>query len=172
MSILPKLLEINQMPDDESHMTMNSENQLIELLLSSIIIVGLVILVIIAVFFIYFYKKYKIVPVLDSVSVNSHYELNKEDSNSETVNTGLNFKKINISDSKNTSFSINEQFYQKKQIMKILSNFPNGVVQSKIPSLTNLSKATISRRLNELFEDDIIEKIPSGRSNLINLKSN
>ena len=156
------------MGDSGSHMDMGSNNDLLNLLLSGIIVIGLIILISLLIFFIFFYKKYKIVPTYKGVNTN----IDQEVIEGENSISNLNYDNINTVNTNELSFSIDEQFYQKKQIIQKLSSFPNGVVQSKIPSLTNLSKATVSRRLNELFEEDLIEKIPSGRSNLIILKNN
>ena len=165
---LSKFIWINQMGDSGSHMDMGSNNDLLNLLLSGIIVIGLIILISLLIFFIFFYKKYKIVPTFKGVNTN----IDQEVIEGENSISNLNYDNINTVNTNELSFSIDEQFYQKKQIIQKLSSFPNGVVQSKIPSLTNLSKATVSRRLNELFEEDLIEKIPSGRSNLIILKNN
>ena len=76
----------------------------------------------------------------------------------------------NNRDDKNLPFLIDDQYYQRKKIISTLSDYPEGILQSELPRLTNLSKTTISRRIHELMNDDIILQEPSGRSNLLTLK--
>lgn len=69
----------------------------------------------------------------------------------------------------NLSYSIDEQAYQRKRMLAVLQDFPEGLLQSKLPSLLNMSKATISRRVQELEEDGVIQRVPKGRSLLVRL---
>lgn len=72
-----------------------------------------------------------------------------------------------IEDSYNLSYSIDEQAYQRERLMNLINNYPDGILQSKLPKLTNLSKATVSRRLAELVAKNSILREPRGRSILI-----
>ncbi|OLS24314.1 MAG: hypothetical protein HeimC3_20320 [Candidatus Heimdallarchaeota archaeon LC_3] len=65
------------------------------------------------------------------------------------------------------SYSIDDQAYQRERLMNLINNFPDGVLQSKLPNLTNLSKATVSRRISELVQNELILREPKGRSILI-----
>jgi Fic family protein len=69
------------------------------------------------------------------------------------------------------SYSIDEQAYQRERLMNLINNYPEGILQSKLPNLTNLSKATVSRRIGELVEKELIMREPRGRSILITAKN-
>jgi len=173
ISIITNLIRINQMGDDGTHMTMNNDNQFLDLLLSSVIFGTLLILLLAVIVLIYLYKKQNIIPILTKHSKDKGPNSVSEKQNSDLFSSEFDFPDRDVSTFGNTtSPSIDEQYFQRKQIIQKLSQYPDGIIQSRIPSLTNLSKATVSRRLNELFSDDIIEKIPTGRSNLILLKNN
>ncbi|MHA2295262.1 MAG: winged helix-turn-helix transcriptional regulator [Candidatus Hodarchaeales archaeon] len=63
-----------------------------------------------------------------------------------------------------------EKTVQFEKILEMLRSNPQGLLQKDLPKMANLSIATISRRINELVEQDIIERIPHGRSIKVRLK--
>jgi hypothetical protein len=112
--------------------------------------------------------------------------LNKNDFDESIISTNLTKKSIeNPPESENRiqdneslivedyglSFSIDEQAYQRERLMNLINSYPEGILQSKLPNLTNLSKATVSRRIGELVEKKLIMREPRGRSILITAKN-
>ncbi|MHA1450787.1 MAG: helix-turn-helix transcriptional regulator, partial [Candidatus Hodarchaeales archaeon] len=57
-----------------------------------------------------------------------------------------------------------------EKILSLLRENQQGLLQKDIPSLTGLSNATVSRRVNELVESNLVERVPFGRSLRIRLK--
>ncbi|MHA1169438.1 MAG: helix-turn-helix transcriptional regulator, partial [Candidatus Hodarchaeales archaeon] len=63
-----------------------------------------------------------------------------------------------------------EKKTQHEKILSLLRENQQGLLQKDIPSLTGLSNATVSRRVNELVESNLVERVPFGRSLRIRLK--
>jgi tetratricopeptide (TPR) repeat protein len=53
---------------------------------------------------------------------------------------------------------------QQEQILNLLKNNPFGILQRDLPKMTLLSKSTISRRVNELVDLGLIQRIQKGRA--------
>jgi tetratricopeptide (TPR) repeat protein/uncharacterized membrane protein len=55
-------------------------------------------------------------------------------------------------------------------ILELLRVNPLGLFQKDLPYMTNLSQSTISRRINDLLEMSLVQRIPQGRAMIVRLK--
>ncbi|MHA2362704.1 MAG: tetratricopeptide repeat protein [Candidatus Hodarchaeales archaeon] len=85
----------------------------------------------------------------------------------------LKSKKLAFNDSQTEPLTIRkiEKSNQINQILAIFDHNPLGVYQKDLPKLVGLSKATISRRINELLNQGVLNSSLEGRSRLLMLKS-
>jgi hypothetical protein len=106
-----------------------------------------------------------------SESVNPRNSSKKLTENHPEIGNHINNNEATIEGSYELSYSIDDQAYQRERLMNLINNYPEGILQSKLPNLTNLSKATVSRRIGELVESKLILREPRGRSILITPKN-
>ncbi|MHA2364004.1 MAG: helix-turn-helix transcriptional regulator [Candidatus Hodarchaeales archaeon] len=163
-----KLLNINQnMTHMSSHST-TSDSLFVEGIIIGLFIFGLILLLLIIFLIIYYYRKNRLSYPNKPLGLRNNDILDDKANFLEEETSVLELKTNQNNVSQETlSLSIDEQEYQRKRILDLILRHPHGILQSKLPKITDLSKATISRRLNELDQENKIIRRPKGRSILI-----